>query len=331
MNISSFIEKYIISNPLSYQYWDEILIRLAIIIAMGLIFVVIFNVNNLKGMTKSITFKKLIGWMIMAPTFLISVMCGGVVALLLISFIVYSSLKEFVKLFYLPKFYFFGLNALWLISVIITILPKLFEKQNILNQFIYILPIIYLISISVLAIMRGRLDNIMQTVTYSFFAIMWIGFSMLHFILLSQLQFGKEFLFIIGFAVALSDVFAFIIGNLFKKIGFGINYKIAKNISVNKTYAGILGNIMGASIGVFIMPFNLGKINTTYKIILILVIAIASSLGDMLESLIKRSANVKDASKVIPGHGGFLDRFDSLFIVIVASYYYLLFILEVIK
>ncbi len=331
MDNSEIIKKLIISNPLDYKYFYDVLIRLSILLVIGFILVIIFNLNNFKNITKSTVFKKLIGWAIMAPTFLISVICGGIPAFLLITFIVYKGLDEFFRIFYLPKFYFFALIFLWFVTVFVVIFSSFNYYKGIFEKLIYVLPVIYLLSLSLITILRGRIDDIMKKITYTFFASIWICYTMMHFILLSKKEFGKEMLLIIGFSVALSDVAAFCFGKIFEKIGFGIKYKIAENISPNKTYAGILGNIIGALIGVVLLPFNIPHLNIVHKITLIILIGIASSLGDMIESLIKRSAEIKDTADSIPGHGGFLDRIDSLLIVIVVVYYYLLFFTEMIK
>jgi|GEM_PF-678188 len=331
MQISEIIKRYIISNPLEYQYFYEILIILGIFLAVGAVIVVLFNIKNLGETHKSITFKKLVGWAIMSPTFLISVICGGIPALLLITFIVYKALDEFFKIFFLPRFYFIACFILWIITVITAIASSLPFFTESFGKVIYILPVIYLIIISLISILRGRLEDIMKRVTFSFFALMWICYPMMHFISLSKTIYGKEFLIIIGFSVALSDVLAFCVGKIFDKIGFGTQYKIAENISANKTYAGILGNIIGASIGIFAMSFMIKEVNIIHKIIFVIIIGISSSLGDMIESFVKRSARIKDTSNALIGHGGFLDRIDSLLIVIIAVYYYLFLFTELIK
>jgi phosphatidate cytidylyltransferase len=328
---SEIIRKYIFLNPLEYIYLSAILIRLAILIIIGLFLVILFNIKDLKSITKSTPYQKLVGWIIMAPTFLLSVICGGIIALLLISYIVYKSSKEFIEIFNLPKFYFYSLLGIWVSSVIIVLSINIIDLNLYAKQVIYILPIVYLLSIAFISIIRGRLEEVMTRVCYTFFASIWICYTMLHFILLSKTNYGKELLIIIGFSVALSDIFAFCIGKIFNLIGFGTRYKISENISPNKTYAGIIGNLFGASLGIFLLRFLIQQFTIFHLVIFIIIIGISSSFGDMLESLVKRSAGVKDASNAIFGHGGFLDRIDSLLIVIIVVYYYLLFFTEFLK
>ncbi len=186
-----------------------------------------------------------------------------------------------------------------------------------------IIPLIYLLIIGLITILKDKLEDCMIRFAFTFFACMWICYPMLHFIVLGKQTFGKETLLIIGCTVALSDILAFCIGKIFDKFGLGVRYKIAKNISANKTYAGVIGNIIGATIGVFIMPFKPDFNNIIYLMIFIILIGVGSSLGDMLESLVKRAAHKKDSGDSIPGHGGVLDRIDSLLVVIIILYYYI--------
>ena len=105
--------------------------------------------------------------------------------------------------------------------------------------------------------------------------------------------------------VALSDVTAFVAGSTLGR------RKLAPILSPNKTWSGLIGNVMGAALGVIvaasISPIALGDV-----VAVTLTIAIGSVWGDLLESLLKRNAGVKDAGSMLPGFGGVLDRFDSL-------------------
>jgi len=91
-------------------------------------------------------------------------------------------------------------------------------------------------------------------------------------------------------------------------------YKLAKAISPNKTWEGLAGGLLLVSVAFFIsmaigMPSELGMLNW---LVLTLLAALASVIGDLFESLIKRSYHIKDSGQLLPGHGGMLDRIDSL-------------------
>ena len=113
-------------------------------------------------------------------------------------------------------------------------------------------------------------------------------------------------LFIIIVAIS-SDIGGYLFGKTFK------GKKISK-ISPNKTYSGMFGSYI-LSIVISLIIFK-NFLNIYELIILSIIISSFSQIGDLLVSLIKRKAKLKDTGKILPGHGGLLDRFDSLILSI---------------
>lgn len=136
-----------------------------------------------------------------------------------------------------------------------------------------------------------------------------------------------------GFAIALSlvlmiwgcDVFAYFGGKNFGK------RPLAPAISPKKTVEGFLFGFLGAAIGlaisVYALPFT-SPINMLNGIPLIILIGVFGPVGDLIESKIKRKAAIKDSSNLLPGHGGFFDRFDAFIPASAAMYIYLIFMQE---
>ena len=106
--------------------------------------------------------------------------------------------------------------------------------------------------------------------------------------------------------VTLNDTFAYIFGSL---IG---GKKIAPSISPNKTYAGLLGGLIGSIAFILLFHRFVFALSIVDQCIFIFIFSIIGFLGDLLESFLKRQANVKDSSHLLMGHGGALDRVDSL-------------------
>jgi phosphatidate cytidylyltransferase len=115
------------------------------------------------------------------------------------------------------------------------------------------------------------------------------------------------------FIVWSTDIFAYVVG---KAIG---KTKLMPSVSPNKTVEGSLGGVVFAIITTAIMMlfFNKGALDVSLvkMLFLALVFSIFGQLGDLVESSIKRQYGVKDSGKLLPGHGGILDRFDSLLFV----------------
>ena len=132
-----------------------------------------------------------------------------------------------------------------------------------------------------------------------------------------------------GFALALSlvlmiwggDTFAYFGGKTFGKT------PLAKTISPKKTIEGFLFGFLGCAVGlaisIYALPFT-SPITMVTGLPLVLFIGIFGPIGDLMESKIKRKADVKDSSNLLPGHGGFFDRFDALIPAASAMYIYLM-------
>ena len=103
-----------------------------------------------------------------------------------------------------------------------------------------------------------------------------------------------------------ADIFAYIFGRL---IG---GPKLAPRISPKKTWAGFIGSLIGAILLCYLVIWYTNKPIGPLFWLIILVIAIVSQVGDLMISVIKRKFDIKDTGKIIPGHGGVLDRIDGL-------------------
>ena len=113
------------------------------------------------------------------------------------------------------------------------------------------------------------------------------------------------------------DTFAYIFGSTFGK------KKILERVSPKKSWVGSFAGLLGSLIVVFVFKyFQLLEISNVEGLVLGIIFGGISQLGDFAESLFKRSAEVKDSSNILPGHGGVLDRFDSMAIAAPLTYLY---------
>ena len=170
--------------------------------------------------------------------------------------------------------------------------------------------IVYLIPI---VIIRDIKKYNLEDALYLLGATIFIGLSFNLLILLRN--FSLEYLLYLFIVTTMTDSFAFFTGKL-----VGRN-KLCPKISPNKTIEGVIGGtIMGTFIAtVFYLTVINPDINIIYLVGITFVLSVVCQVGDLVFSAIKRYFNIKDYSKLIPGHGGILDRFDSIiFVVIVA-------------
>ena len=122
-------------------------------------------------------------------------------------------------------------------------------------------------------------------------------------------------LFII-LSIWLNDSLAYLSGSIWGKTSLS-------KISPNKTWEGTIIGIVLSSIIITITSHYWINLSYTHIISISLITCIVGTLGDLLESKLKRLANVKDSGNIMPGHGGFLDRFDSILLAVIAVWLYL--------
>ena len=123
---------------------------------------------------------------------------------------------------------------------------------------------------------------------------------------------------------ALLTTVAYDVGAFF--VGRSLGTRPMSTASPNKTFEGLAGGWIAAVLVAvvivgFIAPWSNSSVSLADKVLFGLVAALAATLGDLCESVIKRDLGVKDMGTLLPGHGGILDRFDALLFVLPATYY----------
>ncbi len=132
---------------------------------------------------------------------------------------------------------------------------------------------------------------------------------------------GDLLLFLFGL-LWVGDTAAMWIGSAFGK------HKLAPTVSPNKTVEGFVGGILGAlAIGVLMIFWKFSMVPWYHVLILAIGCSVFGQLGDLVESMWKRSLGIKDSSALIPGHGGILDRFDSLLFAAPFMFFYIMFVM----
>lgn len=154
--------------------------------------------------------------------------------------------------------------------------------------------------------------------------VLYIGWLGSHLVLLRHLDNGQDWVYLAVFATFANDTSAYFVG---RAIG---RTKLVPRISPGKTVEGSLGGILFGALGLALLNYALGlRVDVWPLVPLAVLVPVAAQLGDLAESMIKRGAGVKDAGVLVPGHGGVLDRLDSVLFVVPVVYYYARFVIEV--
>lgn len=172
---------------------------------------------------------------------------------------------------------------------------------------------------------EGRIDNGYERFPFAITAVIYIAlpFSMCNIILFNDVEeynsrgyspYPLLFMFIV---LWLNDVGAYCIGST---LGKRLGGRLFPSISPKKSWAGFIGGVVCGVIAAVTMSFiEIFEINTTKAIIVGIIICIFGVWGDLTESQLKRNFGVKDSGRIMPGHGGMLDRFDAALLAFPAA------------
>ena len=206
------------------------------------------------------------------------------------------------------------------LSTIIIAIVSVLSTEELMQTILFGIPIIILILF--LKVIITNMETTFKDVSYTFLGICYITFFIMFLSLIRGLNNGNFILVYVVLVAWSTDIFAYLIGKHFGKIHFS---KVSQNKTVEGCIAGIIGAII---IGVLYTLICNQFINTgidSYILIggISLILSIISQIGDFAASSIKRFVDMKDYGNLIPGHGGMLDRIDSL--IFIAPFAYMLF------
>jgi phosphatidate cytidylyltransferase len=181
--------------------------------------------------------------------------------------------------------------------------------------------------LAAVAILADQPRGYIQRVALGTFGFMLFGSALGHLGYFANDSNYRPILILILLTVELNDVFAYIVGKTLGK------RKLAPNTSPNKTAAGSLGALVLTTLTVFLLGrfvfAGSALAEPIHLLVLGILISVAGQMGDLMLSSIKRDLGVKDLGVTIPGHGGLLDRFDSLILVAPAVFHYVKYVSDI--
>jgi phosphatidate cytidylyltransferase len=253
--------------------------------------------------------QRIVTAVIAAAIFLPIVIYGGIPFIILTYLLASIGLYELLKMRKLSLFSVPGVISLILLWIFL--LPDQFK--NVLENADYtkielaLFAVLLFMTYTVATKNRFTFDD----VAFAILATLYIGIGFYYFIETREAETGLTYIFYALFMIWATDSGAYFIGRAIGK------NKLWPEISPKKTVEGFFGGIASALVVALLFVFFSDINDSIWKLLWITtILSISGQIGDLVESAIKRHYNVKDSGQLLPGHGGILDRFDSLLFVL---------------
>ncbi|HBV87351.1 phosphatidate cytidylyltransferase [Desulfosporosinus sp.] len=253
-------------------------------------------------------FRRTMSALIGAPIFLGLIYLGGPYTAFLVAVLTLLALREFLKIGVQM-----GVHAWYIQTTLATAvwLTSLFVGRE--EWIVTALLFWVVICLGRLALTYPK--SPLSEVNYNLLSVIYAVVLLSHLYLLRELPRGLEWTFVTIFLVWATDTGAYLIGRQFGR------HLLAPQVSPKKTVEGSVGGLLLSIVVAILCWYLIGGSSWLTYVILAVVIGISAQIGDLFESALKRSAGVKDSGEIIPGHGGILDRFDSLIFALPLVYY----------
>jgi phosphatidate cytidylyltransferase len=187
------------------------------------------------------------------------------------------------------------------------------------KYFIYLVPLFLLVFFIEL---YRKHPQPFSNISYTFLGIIYLAlpFSLLNFLVFNSFtgfQFNPKIVLGYIFIIWMNDTGAYLVGVKFGKT------RLFERISPKKSWEGSIGGIVFALITGYIISLYFKELALIHWLIIVVLTVISGTLGDLVESMFKRSIEIKDSGSILPGHGGILDRFDSILLSSPIIFFYL--------
>jgi phosphatidate cytidylyltransferase len=248
------------------------------------------------------------GWLVMIPVVLGAVFLGRGAFIITFSIIALFAFKEFAAATGLYRDW--GLTGVVYLAIVsqalLAWMADPYTGQTGWFGMFRTLPVYAILAVLLVPIVRNRTHGQLQAVCLAVLGFLYIAWMFGHILFLADSDRPYAYLLYLLLAVELNDVAAFTFGRLFGR------HKLRSEISPNKTWEGSLGALAFSMALPWLVPFVLPHFGPVQRVLTGLIVGVGGQLGDLSISVIKRDLGVKDMGAALPGHGGLLDRIDSL-------------------
>ncbi|HTU27725.1 MAG TPA: phosphatidate cytidylyltransferase [Pirellulales bacterium] len=247
------------------------------------------------------------GWLIMIPLVFGAIFLGREATIVFFTLLAIFGAKEFARATGLYRDWtMMGVVYLSIIACgIFTLLPAMNGAPGDYGMFMA-WPVYAISAILAVPIVRNRSKGQLQILALAILVFIYIGWMFGHVAFLTNTDHPYAYLLYLLFAVELNDVAAFVCGRLFGR------HPLRTNISPKKTWEGALGAVGFSLLLPWILYFSLPEFTPFERVLVGLIVGVGGQFGDLAISVVKRDVEVKDMGALLVGHGGILDRIDSL-------------------
>lgn len=257
--------------------------------------------------------QRIISGIVALPILFFFVLKGGIVLSLGACVISLIGLYEFFKSFNSKN-----IKPMANLGYIYTIL--LFAILYFVNEISFLLLIMFTFVVMMLFTLVFTKKHSVEDMGITLLGFMYIPLAFSHIMLITKFESGYLLIWLVFIMAWGSDTFAYFVGKIFGK------KKLIPSVSPNKTIAGAIGGVVASMILCGIYTYIFLPEYAIYAIGLGMIGAILSQMGDLVASKIKRINDIKDFGNLMPGHGGVLDRFDSILMTAPIVYYFIFFL-----
>lgn len=280
---------------------------LAALAVFTLVAVVVLGLTRRGGANPRTLLARWTTWVVLAVVWALVCLSGPLLVAVLMTAFAVLGLREFSRLTELPR------SHRWLLYIAALACGALALEGA--GALLAMIPIVLLVGatqpVVAVDVRRG-----IRHLAFAALAFGYLPLLLAHGVLIARdVMEGGLVLFVLGAAVAFSDIGAYIAGRTLGK------HKLSPALSPNKTVEGLIGNLAGAGLAYALFTPIYPAVAPWVMLGLPVLVAVGAVWGDLFESALKREFGVKDAGAWLPGFGGLLDRIDSLIIVIPLTYY----------
>jgi phosphatidate cytidylyltransferase len=248
------------------------------------------------------------GWLLIVPVLLMVYFLGRETVIVFLAVVAIIAFREFARVSalrydgLLGGSVYLGIVAVALASLVTD--PT--SGQPGWYGLFMVLPVFVTAVIVAMPVVRNRVDNELSRVALAAFGFVYFGWMFGHLSFLANSAFAYSYLGFLVAAVELNDIAAYISGKCFGR------RLLRSNISPKKTWEGATGALLASLLLPWALRFTFPHFEPLDCLVVGLIVGIGGQLGDLVVSVFKRDLRIKDMGTSIPGHGGFLDRIDSL-------------------